>query len=213
MIEKMGKREQQKLDRHQLIISEAKTLIAKHGFRQLKLATLAKRCNLAVGTLYNYFQCRQQLLLSMLVEQTTEANQQLDELHKDPPEAPYDGLSRFIEICCSHIQDKDRLLWREVIAAVLTEPEKFQLETDAMDSTLSQHNINLICHYQEQGELDQHTDPQSLARIMRAIALNAVINFLHDSQLSREDMLNEIHQSIATLLHGITHQPLSATRP
>lgn len=49
------------------ILTEAKALLLERGFRALNVRDVAKRCNIAVGTLYNYFASKEMLAASIML--------------------------------------------------------------------------------------------------------------------------------------------------
>jgi AcrR family transcriptional regulator len=52
----------------QLILYNAKNILYTEGYSNLNIRSVAKACNLAVGTIYNYYPSKKELVIEMMVE-------------------------------------------------------------------------------------------------------------------------------------------------
>ena len=52
----------------QLILDNAKNILYNEGYSNLNIRSVAKACNLAVGTIYNYYPSKKELVIEMMVE-------------------------------------------------------------------------------------------------------------------------------------------------
>ncbi|MFZ5570031.1 MAG: TetR/AcrR family transcriptional regulator [Thermodesulfobacteriota bacterium] len=112
------RREREKQLRRQTILQAAETLFARNGYRKTKIEDIADRAEVSVGTVYGYFQNKEELLVAVLddiglfIRQVagkafTEAGSTLEGIEKA-------GLAFFEELCRSH-PDKALLLYDEAI--------------------------------------------------------------------------------------------------
>ncbi len=75
------RRQRERKARQQLILESAKYVFAKRGFQNATVEEIANRAELAVGTLYRYFQSKEEMYVSLLFaamdlfRQTIEATQ------------------------------------------------------------------------------------------------------------------------------------------
>lgn len=58
--------------REQAILATARELIAHEGLLNLQMARLAEKCDCAVGTLYQHFACKEDLLLALVCQDVEE---------------------------------------------------------------------------------------------------------------------------------------------
>lgn len=63
-----ARRERERQTRRQLILDVAKDVFARRGFLSTTMEEIAERCELAVGTLYRYFQSKEELYVSLLFD-------------------------------------------------------------------------------------------------------------------------------------------------
>jgi AcrR family transcriptional regulator len=80
-----------KAETKQCIIEEAQKLFIEQGFEKTKTKTIAKNCNIAEGTLFNYFKSKDELLIAVF-ETMAEPDENQNE------QASYQPLNYFIEL-------------------------------------------------------------------------------------------------------------------
>lgn len=51
-----------------LILDNAKKVLYKEGYSKLSIRRVAKECDIAIGTIYNYFPSKQELIVEMMVD-------------------------------------------------------------------------------------------------------------------------------------------------
>jgi AcrR family transcriptional regulator len=56
------------------ILTAAKSVFGEHGFEKAKMVDIAKRAGMAAGTLYNYFESKEQIFQSLVEGQIEEAH-------------------------------------------------------------------------------------------------------------------------------------------
>lgn len=52
----------------QLILSKAKEILYNEGYSKLSMRTLSRACDIALGTIYNYYPTKQELIIEMMTE-------------------------------------------------------------------------------------------------------------------------------------------------
>ena len=58
-------------EREKIILEQAKFLIKANGFENTSMQEIASNCGLAVGTLYNYFPSKNDILISLIMNEVT----------------------------------------------------------------------------------------------------------------------------------------------
>ncbi|HUS24555.1 MAG TPA: helix-turn-helix domain-containing protein [Candidatus Binatia bacterium] len=66
------RRQRQIVDREQLFLSAARELIREEGLLKLQMSRLAERCEYAVGTLYQHFASKEDLLVALVTQSVRE---------------------------------------------------------------------------------------------------------------------------------------------
>ena len=99
---KLGRRERKKIASRQAILAAAKQEFVRQGYKDASIADIMERADLGVGTFYNYFSSKEEILMSLLVGLMGEVTSFLDEMKA----AGKPALARLTEGC----QETARLL-------------------------------------------------------------------------------------------------------
>ena len=68
-------------DPRQEILKQAKTILGHEGFKGLNMRTVAQECSFSVGTIYNYFPTKDDLLAQLMANYWEEYYQVLEKYY------------------------------------------------------------------------------------------------------------------------------------
>ena len=51
-----------------LILSNAKELLYNEGFKKFSMRNLSRKCGIALGTIYNYYSTKEELIIEMMTD-------------------------------------------------------------------------------------------------------------------------------------------------
>ena len=97
------------------ILASARCTLLQQGYTQLSLRAIARDCNIAVGTIYNYFNNKESLIASVMLEDWLEARKTMEQACEsaqtvaDGVAAVYTALDGFAGIY--------RQVWRQFLHA------------------------------------------------------------------------------------------------
>lgn len=118
-----GMRERKKAQRRQEIMRCAKSLFTRHGYTTVLFDDIALAADVSVGTVYNYFPTKSELLFSLF---EAEARELADVVTSTPLQGTLeDQIVGTFEHAFSAISHIEPVLWRHVVAEVLLAPEAF----------------------------------------------------------------------------------------
>lgn len=80
MEEKMGRRERKKLQSRKAILDAAVREFSAKGFKETSVADIMNAADLGIGTFYNYFQSKEEVLMCLLARLVDEVDAGLNEL-------------------------------------------------------------------------------------------------------------------------------------
>jgi AcrR family transcriptional regulator len=156
----MGLREQQKIEREQLILNAAAELFGRDGFDAVKAEHIAQLARVSVGTLYNYFPGKNEILMTLIAME----NERLEGMGQtfapdfDTPAA--DIFSAFLlQYFAPETVLLNKALWRKGFAisfADVTSKEARRLRRS--DRVLSGHVVALAESLQSRGLLRDDLD-------------------------------------------------------
>lgn len=156
----MGLREEQKAERTLRILDAAAELFCQNGFENVKAEEIAQLAKVSVGTLYNYFRGKNEILMTLIAVE----NERLEDIgaafSPDPERTTSDTFCDFVHL---FFDPQNMLLnqelWRQGFAisfADVTSQEARRLR--ASDRSLSEQVVNLAKLMQTQGLLRDDLD-------------------------------------------------------
>lgn len=81
----MGKREENKAQTRSRIIETAMGLFSEYGYDKVTLSQIAKACHISTGTLYNYFNCKSDIVFADLLKSHDELLAEFETMPDDEP--------------------------------------------------------------------------------------------------------------------------------
>ena len=95
----------------QTLLEEAKRQIKENGYAKTTIRSVAGACNVGVGTVYNYFESKDMLIATFMLEDWMECLREMKNYSTDDLRAFlthfYDALSGFLEKHQDLFQDKE----------------------------------------------------------------------------------------------------------
>lgn len=155
------------------ILESATKVFARTGFYKAKAVEIAHRANIAVGTIYNYFKNKDDILISIFNERIGELNRSLRTAIQRTDD-PDEKLGIILDSTIS-MMESDREL-AEVITIELRQSSKFFSST-AISSVVEFLDIitDVIRQGQQRGIYRTDVD----ARVVALTALGGLENLLH----------------------------------
>lgn len=193
--------------RQNQILDAAATLFAERGFHRATTRDIADAADVSEGTLYNYFESKDALLLAIMAR-LSEAQQIQDRLDLGLSQDARDFLTSVVRNSRDFFQQNNAML-QSVLSEILVDPglrRRYYKELLLPDmQQIESHMRQRI----DQGEI-AGLDAEAMARILIGLMLGLyVLQVLGDPMLTEQwDRLSECIASV--LFDGVAHQ---AERP
>lgn len=152
-----GLRERQKADRNRRILEAASTLFGQMGYEAARIDTIAEVAEVSVGTLYNYFENKADLLLAIVSMEVEEVLAQGEVVVARPPETAIQAMSVLIRTYYDHsLVYLTKAMWRSAMAMTIQQPEApFSRRYRELDAALAAQVCRLIATLQTRGDVRQ----------------------------------------------------------
>lgn len=163
-----GLRERQKADRTRRILEAASTLFRERGYGAIRTDDIAHAAEVSVGTLYNYFATKGDLLLAIVSMEVEEVLESGKALVAAPPPDPAEALSRLVGIYYDHsLYYLSKEMWRTAMAISIEAPDTpFSARYTALDGMLAQQVCDLILELQRRGYARPCVDPVAMGQVI-----------------------------------------------
>ncbi len=156
-----GLREKQKADRERRILQAAVTKFRADGYRAARIEDLADMAEVSVGTVYNYYQTKGDILMATVAMEVEEVLEAGLTILADPPQTVDDALLALIFAYYDHsLEYLTKEMWRTAMALAIEAPgtpngrRYFEL-----DQRLASQMTDLVKVLQNRGAVRQDLDP------------------------------------------------------
>ncbi len=198
-----GRREQQKQGREQRILRAAAHLFETKGYAESAMEDVAARAGLAVGTLYNYFRSKSELLLAILRRETDESLASGQRVIEGRPEDPIDAVTALVGGYLDVFAHHERRLWRDLMAAAIASPDSVGPATFEADLRLVAQLVSLLESLRARGALGAHVEVGRSAIVLYSIYFTWFSAFLAGEGMTIENLREEIRRGIELAMRGL----------
>lgn len=162
-----GLRERQKAKRHRAIIQAASTLFKQNGYEAARIEAIAEVAEVSVGTFYNYFEHKADLLLAIVSMEVEEVLNQGQGVVDAPPGNAYDAICALVATYYDHsLVYLTKEMWRTAMAFSIQNPDTpFSRRYRELDHQLSEQVVALMTRLQRDGQVMQAVDARAFGEL------------------------------------------------
>jgi AcrR family transcriptional regulator len=199
-----GRREMQKQDRERRIVAAARRLFDRKGYANTAMEEIAERAGVAVGTLYNYFPSKDELLLTILRRETDALIAAGERVLQNPPKELGDAVSAIASLFVDSITSDERGLWREVLAAAMSSPEKMRTRLFDLDLRFIAQFATLVDKFKSDHAVASEVDSIQAAGLFYSVCVAWGMAYLTNEQTSVAELRDLIDSGIRLAIRGMT---------
>jgi AcrR family transcriptional regulator len=163
-----GLRAKNKADRRRRILEAAAELFREAGYEGAKIEAIAAEAEVSVGTIYNYYQNKGDILVAIVSMEVNEVLNAGRGVVSEPPENVGDALDTLIGIYIEHsLNYLSKEMWRQAMAISTQQPESpFGRTYTALDRALTDQICALIARLQELGLIRRNVDGRAVGELV-----------------------------------------------
>jgi len=200
-----GLRERQKADRTRRILEAAASLFRDLGYDAARIEDIAERAQVSVGTFYNYYQNKGDILLATVGMEVEEVLAAGEAIVADPPANVVEALRRLIDQYYDHsLVYLSKEMWRTAMAISIQQPETpFSKRYTALDARLCAQVSTLIQRLQLKGAVVAGLDTAAVGAMVFNNLNMMFTEFVRDETMPLERLKEDVaHQNrpLATLI-------------
>ncbi len=194
--ETLGRRERKKLQSRKAIIDAAVKEFAAKGFRETSVADIMNAADLGIGTFYNYFQSKEDILMSLLASLIEQMEEDVKALRAEGKSSP--ELIASVTILAARFLDANRF----VLPLFLAASDQSGMPEGKRDKRMKSPRFkeifeNILQEGQEKGEIRKDVPVLLIAEMFHSLYQAAAFSAL---DLSFEE---NIAMKTRMLLDGI----------
>lgn len=190
-----GLRAQKKADKNRRILEAAATLFRAVGYDSARIEDIAEMAGVSVGTFYNYFKNKGDILMatvSMEVEEVLAAGDAIIARdHNEVAPALFELIGKYYDHSLTYLS-KD--MWRTAMSLSIAQPETpFSKRYTALDHRLSKQVCDLIRALQNRGMVRDGVDCDAVGELLFNNLNMMFIEFVKDENMD----VDGLKQSVA----------------
>jgi AcrR family transcriptional regulator len=189
-----GLRERQKADRSRRILAAAVERFRRDGFREARVEDLAEDAEVSVGTVYNYFPTKGDLLMAVVALEVEEVLVAGAALVGDPPRGAEAALMALIGGYYEHsLTYLSKEMWRAAMAISIEAPHTPNgRRYSALDARLSAQVSEMIRRLQARGEVAPGIDAGALGAVVFNNLNGMFMDFVKDETMTLETLMARV---------------------
>lgn len=199
-----GLREKQKAHRHDRIIDAATSLFREQGYELVKMEAIAAAAEVSIGTIYNYYRNKGDLLVAIVSLEVEEVLKAGEEVIAYPPGSAEEAVDALIGGYVEHsLHYLSKEMWRQAMAISTTQPSSPFGETyAALDVALARQTCQLLRQLQALGRLDLSADAESLGEVIFNNTNMNFMVFVKDEAMRLQDLRRTLRRQHDWVLRG-----------
>ena len=183
---------EKKRKREARIVQSASDLFARDGYAETSIDAIARRADVAVGTVYNYFQNKPALLMRVLTSGKSKSLQASTALAKAQPYGPVEAIYHLVYAQMQGANHHDKKLWRVIHATAALEPKEFGLDYFIGKEQFTDHIIQLLQTLHDRGQTQEGINIQIAAKTITYIASEVFRRYVANDYISIDDAASDL---------------------
>ncbi|MGE4252239.1 MAG: TetR/AcrR family transcriptional regulator [Parvibaculaceae bacterium] len=201
-----GLRARQKADRHQRILQAASELFRKSGYEGAKIEAIATLAEVSIGTIYNYYQNKGDLLVAIV---SMEVNEVLNAGRGVIAKPPGNVMKAVDKLVIGYIEHSlvylSKEMWRQAMAISTQQPESpFGKSYSDLDRALTDQTCALIARLQELELVRRDIDARSVGEMIFNNTNMMFTIFVKDEAMTIAELRAAIRRQNRLLLEAAT---------
>ena len=203
-----GLRAKQKADKTRRILDAAATLFREQGYDSARIEDIAEMAEVSVGTLYNYYQNKGDILVATVAMEVTEVLEGGARIVASPPLNVAEALQTLIEQYYDHsLVYLSKEMWRTAMAISIQQPETpLSRRYTELDGQLCAQVVRLVETLQARGVVHGGVDAKAMGEVFFNNLNMMFIEFCKVDAMSLEELKARVeaqHAPIAALISTV----------
>jgi AcrR family transcriptional regulator len=194
-----GLREEKKRDRRKRIAEAARSLFEKRGFEATSMEKIAGKAGLGVGTLYNYYPSKADLLLGIIAGRADPYERDLKKVIEKPPERLADAVALCVDSYLASFSFYSKRIWHDFAVTALARGLPLFDMIGAVDAQFLSLLMQLVEKYRAGGALAGRLSAEAAVRNLYSVLLHSIMVYLSKEDMELADLKDRLVEGIESL--------------
>jgi AcrR family transcriptional regulator len=195
-----GLREIKQKDRHGRIAKAALELFDQQGFAATTMDMIAEKARLGVGTLYNYYPSKADLLLGIITDRAAPFEESLRMLAKKDPKNILIELEACLDSYLESFSFFSKRIWHDFIVTALARNLPLFTMIEAVDAKFLSLLTIIIGKYQKSNPSANHPKAELLVRNLYSVMLHNFMLYISIEAMSAKALKKAILCQIESII-------------
>lgn len=200
-----GLRAKQKADRARRILEAATALFRQQGYDSARIEDIAEMAEVSVGTLYNYYQNKGDILVATVAMEVTEVLEAGSRILADPPLQVEEALRALVETYYDHsLVYLSKEMWRTAMAISIQQPDMpLSRRYTELDGQLCAQVVGLVSALQGRGAVVSGVDARAVGEVFFNNLNQMFIEFCKAEAMPLEELKARVaaqHRPVTALI-------------
>jgi AcrR family transcriptional regulator len=200
-----GLRARQKLNRNNRILEAAAELFKRDGYEAVKMEAIAAASEVSIGTIYNYYQNKGDLLVAIVSMEVHEVLQAGAGVVAQPPKNAIDAVDTLVGIYYDHsLIYLSKEMWRVAMSISTQQPfSPFGLSYIELDAALKAQTHALILKLQTMRLVQPDCDAEAVGEVIFNNLNMMFIGFVKDETMKLLHLRRQVKRQNRAILSSI----------
>lgn len=199
-------RTRQKTDRTNRILAAAAELFKSQDYEAVKMEAIAALAEVSIGTIYNYYQNKGDLLLAIVTMEVDEVLVQGAGVVANPPLHVGDALDTLTGVYIDDVLiSLNKEMWRLAMSISILQPlSPLGVSYLVIDEALMTQTCALVLRLQELGLVHAHVDAVGAGELIFNNANNMFINYVKIESMALVELRRMIRRQTRVMVDAIS---------
>ena len=197
MTQKVSLMDKKKQKRRKRIIQAATTLFQSKGYAETTIGDIADQAELGVGTIYNYFSSKNDILLNLVADICIEKKPDEIIYENDPVKTLYSYIYGYFD----EFMIFDKAIWRGWFAALFNEPNLFE-RAYALDMKIAGELEGICKQMQSRGMISNDVPAREIASTVYVIFISWMMSFIMLADMDIQSTKQEFEKQVKLIFGG-----------
>jgi len=197
----MGLREIKKARARMSILKAARSMFFSQGFDGTTIEAIAEKAEVAVGTVYNYFESKSAIILAITADDTSEALYEKFQL----PESctGIEGVKRYVDTFMKSLSMYPKRLIRELMREAWSIDSTLCNGLIRQDLTLLNGLACVLAELKENHRIKPDTDIEHASMVIYGTVSTALMWYAADENRTSEQLMESLEEMLEVLFIGL----------
>ena len=197
----MGLRQVKKERTRNAILESARVLFFNYGYGSTTIEAIAEKAEVAVGTVYNYFESKSAIILAITAEDTSDA---LDKEVSIPENCTgFEGVKLYVYTFMQSLSVYPRKLICELMREAWSSDNSLSSDLIRQDLTLLGGLSTVLKELRDSNRIKSDTDIEHSALVIYGAVNTVLMWYATDENLSSEQILESLDNMLAVIFAGL----------